>query len=26
YLSWSPIPIEKPDFHRPDYFGELRFR
>lgn len=25
YLSWSPIGTEKPDFHRPDYFGELRF-
>lgn len=23
YLSWSPIPIPKPDFHRPDYFGKL---
>ena len=26
YLSWSPIPVEKPDFHRPEYFGELRFK
>lgn len=25
FLSWNPIPIEKPDFHRPDYFGELTF-
>lgn len=23
YLSWSPIPTPKPDFHRPEYFGEL---
>lgn len=23
YLSWSPIPIPKPDFHRPDYFGKI---
>lgn len=23
YLSWSPIPTEKPDFHRPEFFGEL---
>lgn len=23
YVSWSPIPTEKPDFHRPDYFGRL---
>lgn len=25
FLSWNPIPIAKPDFHRPDYFGELAF-
>ena len=25
YLSWNPIPIEKPNFHTPDYFGELLF-
>lgn len=25
FLSWNPIAIEKPDFHRPDFFGELRF-
>lgn len=25
FLSWNPIEIEKPDFHRPDYFGELKF-
>lgn len=23
YLSWSPIEIEQPDFHRPDYFGDV---
>ncbi len=26
YLSWSPIAVEKPDFHRPEFFGELRFK
>lgn len=25
YVSWAPIGVEKPDFHRPDYFGELHF-
>ena len=25
FLSWNPIDIEKPDFHRPDFFGELTF-
>ena len=25
FLSWNPIPIEKPDFHRPDHFGKLEF-
>lgn len=25
FLSWSPIKIEKPDFHRPDFFGLLEF-
>ena len=25
YLSWSPIETEKPDFHRPDFFGEIYF-
>lgn len=25
FLSWNPITIEKPDFHRPDYFGTLEF-
>ncbi len=23
YLSWNPIETPKPDFHRPEYFGEL---
>lgn len=23
FLSWNPIPIAKPDFHRPDHFGTL---
>ena len=23
YLSWSPIKTEQPDFHRPEFFGEL---
>ncbi|MGL5228778.1 MAG: carbohydrate-binding family 9-like protein [Bacteroidales bacterium] len=25
YLSWNPIKTEKPDFHRPEYFGEIYF-
>ncbi|MCL6275097.1 carbohydrate-binding family 9-like protein [Muricauda sp. 2012CJ35-5] len=25
YLSWNPIQTKKPDFHRPEYFGELVF-
>lgn len=25
FLSWNPIKIEKPDFHRPDFFGTLNF-
>ncbi|NCC10135.1 MAG: hypothetical protein EOM31_06450 [Bacteroidia bacterium] len=25
FLSWNPIPIENPDFHRPDFFGTLSF-
>lgn len=25
YVSWNAIEVEKPDFHRPDYFGELYF-
>lgn len=23
YLTWAPIPTPAPDFHRPEYFGEL---
>lgn len=25
YLSWNPIKTEKPDFHQPEYFGEITF-
>ena len=25
YLSWNHIATEKPDFHRPKFFGEIRF-
>lgn len=25
FLSWNPIDIAQPDFHRPDFFGTLRF-
>ncbi len=25
WITWSPITEEQPDFHRPDYFGELQF-
>jgi len=25
YVSWNPIPTEKPDFHRPEFFGLLEF-
>ncbi|MCF0164164.1 MAG: hypothetical protein HUJ92_02685, partial [Bacteroidales bacterium] len=25
FLSWNPIPIEKPSFHRPDHFGKIIF-
>lgn len=25
FVSWNPIKTEKPDFHRPDFFGELIF-
>ena len=24
YLTWNPVPTEKPDFHRPEYFGAIR--
>lgn len=25
FLSWNPIPVEKPNFHLPEYFGKLIF-
>ena len=25
YLSWAPIGTPSPDFHRPEYFGEVLF-
>lgn len=25
FVSWSPIQTENPDFHRPEFFGELYF-
>ncbi|MGB8358041.1 MAG: carbohydrate-binding family 9-like protein [Bacteroidales bacterium] len=25
YVTWNPVGTEKPDFHRPEYFGTLRF-
>ena len=25
FLSWNPIGIENPDFHRPDFFGMITF-
>ncbi|HEY6915898.1 MAG TPA: carbohydrate-binding family 9-like protein [Paludibacter sp.] len=25
YVTWSPVLTEKPDFHRPEFFGELYF-
>jgi hypothetical protein len=25
FLSWNPIRVEKPDFHRPEFFGQLWF-
>jgi len=26
YITWNPVNTESPDFHQPDYFGELGFR
>lgn len=23
YVTWNPVKTEKPDFHRPDFFGEI---
>lgn len=25
YVSWAPIVVKQPDFHRPDFFGEIYF-
>ncbi len=25
FLSWNPINVPRPDFHRPDFFGEVEF-
>lgn len=25
FVSWSPIDVPSPDFHRPEFFGELKF-
>jgi hypothetical protein len=25
FLSWNPVQTEQPDFHRPEYFGEIVF-
>ena len=25
YLAWNPVETQTPDFHRPEYFGEMRF-
>ena len=25
FLSWSPIPLPEPNFHCPEYFGEIEF-
>ncbi len=25
YLSWEPVTVTAPDFHRPDFFGKLNF-
>jgi hypothetical protein len=25
YVTWSPVKTEIPDFHRPEFFGELIF-
>jgi hypothetical protein len=25
YVTWNPIVTEKPDYHRPEYFGEMKF-
>jgi hypothetical protein len=25
YVTWNPVKTEKPDFHRPEYFGKILF-
>ena len=25
YITWNPVGTEKPDYHRPEYFGEVKF-
>jgi Carbohydrate-binding family 9 len=25
WLTWSPVEVQKPDFHRPEFFGTLEF-
>ena len=25
YLSWSPVELDQPDFHRPEFFNRIRF-
>jgi hypothetical protein len=25
YVTWNPVKTEKPDFHRPEFFGTIRF-
>jgi len=25
FLSWNPVKTEKPDFHRPEFFGKIKF-
>ena len=25
FISWNPIKTENPDFHRPDFFGQMKF-
>lgn len=25
FLSWNPIDVASPDFHRPDFFGQITF-
>ena len=25
FISWNPITTENPDFHRPEFFGQIKF-